>query len=111
MRLSMDGKGRNSPISALRVSSIDPQTYPLVGGSLPLAETLGDLVARAGAPAIGPAVAGAMPWVRLGHGNSIEHALRAEPHHASCRCDGFSCHSAVALARKICSADREMRWR
>jgi len=56
----MDGKGRNSPISGLRVSSIDLQTYPLVGGPLTLAEMLGDLVARAGAPAIWPAVAGAM---------------------------------------------------
>jgi hypothetical protein len=25
----------------------------------------------------------------LCHGNSIEHALRAKPHYASCRCDGF----------------------
>jgi hypothetical protein len=30
------------------------------------AEMLGDLVARAGAPAIWPAVAGAMAWVLLG---------------------------------------------
>jgi len=46
----------------------------------------------------------------LCHGNSIEHAVRAETRHASCRCDGTSplCGS---FCSKIRNVDREMRWR
>jgi hypothetical protein len=45
-----------------------------------MAEMLGDLVARAGAPAIWPAVAGAMAWVLLRKFGGQSHApkLRSE---------------------------------
>ena len=42
----------------------------------------------------------------LCHGNSIEHAVRAETRHASCRCDGTS-----PLCGSFCSEDPQCRSR
>jgi hypothetical protein len=44
-------------------------------------EMLGDLVARAGAPAIWPVVAGAMAWVLL-------RKIRGQPHTSQLRSEG-----------------------
>lgn len=46
-----------------------------------IAEMLGDLVARAGAPAIWPAVAGAMAWVLL-------HKFGGQTHSSRLRSEG-----------------------